>query len=191
MAYLSGIIILLIILLVSFINTKINTRREIHFNEMKRIYDEMELYAFKNNLINDNATITYLIPFKIYSVNTGYADIQVLAPLFLEQKKKQLDIKKEKYERIIGRVSPQLKELGAKYDHHLKKAIHLSMYRAEFLLFILLLTVKAVMGAFAERSLKVFLVFFDSLIIVPKYENILIENSLEHFKKKTPAIIPC
>ena len=95
-------IAVVIIFIISYIRSQINNNRQIHFNEMNAIADNMEVYIYTNRLQNKKEIIGYIYPFKYFVVNTGYADIEILIGLLMNlYVTKTFESRKQKYNQIL------------------------------------------------------------------------------------------
>lgn len=165
--------IALVIIICSFINNTINAKRQIHFNEMNSLYDKMEIYVYENNLQNDNKIVRYMIPHKHFVVNNGFADIQVLLAIILALPEKVLEKRKSEFKQLNTEIPGELQTIAKKFDSHLAKAIRLSYFRAEFVLFAIVQFLKTIYIAILERSYKAFKVFKNSLYYAKEFETVL------------------
>ena len=164
-----------VIFIVSYIRKKIDNNRQIHFNEMNTICDKMEVYVYSNRLQNKKEVLVYIIPFKYFVVNTGFADIEILLGSLIKlYTTKTFESRKQQYNQIISTIPDELKDLGKEFDKHLDKAIKLSFFRAEFLLFFIKQFTLAIIKAIINRSFTTVIYFFGSFKEVFKYENILV-----------------
>lgn len=167
----------MVILIISFIRTYINNRRQICFNQMTSIYDRMELFAFENNLQNDKNIIAYLMPFKNYVVNTEFADIEILAGRITKIPKSVFETKKKKYLELKKSIPEELKVFSSEFDIELDKAIKLSILRASFLIYFTRIFLLALVFSAVSLSFQKVKNFIKSLKDIFIYENILITES--------------
>lgn len=145
-------IILFIILTISFIRTIVNNKRQILFNEMNAIYDKMEVFIFSNSLQNKKEVIAYILPFKNFVVNNGFADIEILINSMVRMPKEVLEHRRKQFKLITDSIPNELKDMSLNFDKALEKAIKLSAFRMEFVFYFIKLLAIAIGKSFLTRS---------------------------------------
>lgn len=176
MVYLIPLIIILFTLC-TIINTVINTRRQICFNEMNRIYDKMEVYVFQNGLQNSKSIVTFLMIYKTYVVNNNFADIQILIGVILKQSEDSLKINKIKYDKLAKEIPPELLEMRKEFSKKLSTAIRLSSLRAEFIIYILGKLFRTLVASVVKRSFNGLKRVYNSFVAVIKFNDVILTNN--------------
>lgn len=172
------IILFGICLMISFIRTIVNNKRQILFNEMNIIYDKMEVYVYEHSLQNKKETLAYILPFKTFVVNPGFADIEILINTMVRMPNKTLEYRRKTFKEISETIPDDLKRMALEYDKLLEKAIKLSSWRMEFVLYFIKLLSIALFKAAISRSFNaVKSIFIISFKEIYKNENILIPNA--------------
>jgi len=182
MIYIITILIVLLIIC-SLLNRHINIKRQIRLNEMEIIYEKMEQFVYKNELQNDSFVTAFLKPYKNYVVNTGFADIQILIALFMNVLRQNgvedLKKKKEKYDKLLNHIPKDLKEMSVEFNKKLGRVISLSVFRADFLLYIVSLLIKVTLKSIFHKSRKAFTNFVLSVKFAskPDYDSLVVSDN--------------
>ena len=172
------IILIVICLIFSFIRTIVNNKRQILFNKMNMIYDKMEVYVYEHSLHNKKETISYILPFKTFVVNPGFADIEILINSMIRMPKSVLESRRKHFKEISATVPDDLKKMALEFEKLLERAIKLSSWRMEFVLYFIKIFSIAIIKSIVNRSFNalksIFLISFKEIY---KNENILIPNA--------------
>jgi hypothetical protein len=174
-------VILIILIACSFFRHRINTLRQIQFNEMEIAFHKMEIFVLSKNLQSRKNVFKYMLPFKLIVQNKGFADIQVLLGLSMLQDERTLLQGKQQYEKMLESIPEELKRLGNQFDKHLNESVNLSKYRAEFLFYFAPQIIKAAAFVLVHRSVSKWNGFWRNLNFVQKYENVVISNGYNNF----------
>lgn len=109
-----------------------------HINNLKRSYDDIEMYFIKNEIILKKDYIELLKIFKNLSVNPSYLDIKILllSKIILE-KKGSLSKDKLWFDRTLKSLPSDFIVLFDKFDKSSNELIRLSFFKYDFIYFIL------------------------------------------------------
>lgn len=129
-------IISISVLVIIGLNQYIRYSRFKYTNNLKIIYDEMEMHFIKNDISLSNRYIHFLKIFKNLSINPEFLDIQFLMAnkILLE---KQGSFKKDRYkfDETLKSLGKDFDVLFKKFDHNTNGIIKLSFYKPDFVLF--------------------------------------------------------
>jgi len=117
----------------------LNYKKFKHQQRLKSVYDEMEMFFYKKNIKINNDYVEVLKIFKNIAVNSDLLDIRILMLLKAMQEKKgqELENKRLWFDKTISSLPEDFKEYIKKFDLHSNKLIDLSLFKFEFLYYIL------------------------------------------------------
>ncbi|WP_282089384.1 hypothetical protein [Aquimarina algiphila] len=119
------------------INQIIKYKRFKYVNNLKRIYDHMEMFFVRNDIKLKNDYIELLKVFKNLSVNPDYLDIQVLV-LSKIASERSGSLKKDTkwFENNLNSLGEDFNELFQDFDRYTNRIIDLSFIKPDFILFL-------------------------------------------------------
>ncbi|THD67636.1 hypothetical protein E7Z59_08230 [Robertkochia marina] len=131
------IIISIVVLGVFSFNQYIRYKRFKAVNNLKIIYDRMEMYFVRKEIILNNDYIAFLKSFKNLSVNPEYLDIQVLmANKMMLEKKGMLVDGAKKFDETLESLGKDFMPIFQEFDNNTTEIIKLSLVKPDFLFFI-------------------------------------------------------
>lgn len=130
-------IISVLVVAIIAMNQYIKYSRFKYTNNLKIIYDEMEMHFIKKDIVLNNSYIHFLKTFKNLSINPEFLDIQILmANKILLEKKGSFKSDKYKFDETLKSLGNDFEVLFKKFDHNTNEIIKLSIYKPDFVLFI-------------------------------------------------------
>lgn len=156
----------------SIVNSWINNRRQIAFNRIDTIYDKIEVYIIKNDIEINSSMSSLLKSMKAIKINNELADIHILLVARQNIPKREFENNKKEYEKFIADLPEGLIALKKEFDHNVNKAIALSIFRVEFLIFFIFLVIKNMIKSKIS-------VLFRMILDLFKYENIVVSRFSE------------
>lgn len=138
-------ILSLFALVIFIILERLNYKRLFHIENIKRKYDEMEMFLIKNKVELTNNNIELLKMYKNVSVNPDFLDVQVLLMSSIAIEKSKGKIKKEDKKWIaetLDELGSEFKNIASQFDKHAGSIIKLSFYKPDFILFVLKMVIR-------------------------------------------------
>lgn len=177
-------IIFLFVALISFLNSWINNMRQVAFNNINQIYDRLELYVVQNNIVIDSKMASFLKSMKIFKINNEFADIHVLLVTLRSIPRDDFERNKKEYNNMLEKLPQGLLEIKRSFDSHVNRAITLSIFRYDFLLFFMYLTIKYLIRSILEKSSNKLRSLFQMTFELFKYDNLVVSKYSEssHYK---------
>lgn len=126
-----------IILLILFINTRIRSKRKSLSFDLRIIYDRLEMSIIKNAVNPDNLLIKYLKGFKNLAVNPSLADIQVILGTIAKVDKSKLEQMRKEMDDFETTLPKETLELANQFNSIVNSMVKLSMYKVDFILFLI------------------------------------------------------
>lgn len=145
-------VVLILIILLFQMRSYIKNSREIILNEMRVLYDYIELSVVRNRVVLNNEVVTYLKTHKTFIINPEYADIRVLLAIINRLSEAELERMKSESQHVESGLPKDLIELGNKFN---KKLLHLTFYsffKANFILFLIKQMASKASKGMASRS---------------------------------------
>lgn len=168
--------IIVIIGICSIFNTAINNARQVSFNRINTLYDSIELYIIKNDIVVDGKMGSFLRGMKTFVVNNEFADIHILLVTRQSMTKEVFEKKKAEYNKIISELPEGFITLKKAFDHEINRAVFFSVFRWEFLAFFIYLITKNTFKAAVEKSGHKIKLVFQMIGDLFKYENIVVSK---------------
>ena len=109
---------------------------------------------------------------KAIKINNELADIHILLVARQNIPKREFENNKKEYEKFIADLPEGLIALKKEFDHNVNKAIALSIFRVEFLIFFIFLVIKNMIKSKIS-------VLFRTILDLFKYENIVVSRFSE------------
>lgn len=132
------LIILSVVFIICFvISQSIKYHRFTKISNMNKIYDEMEFYFVKNEIILSNNHIELLKRFKNLVVNPDYLDIKFLISIQIAMEKNNSDFKSEIdfFDKTMKTMGEEFTNLFNEFDENANDIIRLSIYKPDFIYF--------------------------------------------------------
>lgn len=145
-------IVLLIFLLWIFLYSYLRTRRIIELNKLNALYDEMEFYCVKNQVVISNNVINYLRGYKNIVINPQYADIQMILGFLITSDKKKLERFQNEYNELLKTIPNGLKAKGEAFEIVYHRLVRLSYFKIDFVWFFITQVIWGVIfNSFSEK----------------------------------------
>lgn len=138
------LLILSIILFSVFaLNQYIKYKRFKYVNNLGIVYDKMEMFFVRNNIIMKRDYIEFLKIFKNFTLNPEYLDIQILM-LHKIASEKRGNLKEDSawFDKTLKSLGSDFEVIFKEFDNNTNEIIKLSFFRPDFILFILSQLVK-------------------------------------------------
>lgn len=137
------LILSIVILSVFVFNQYVKYKRFKHINNLGVIYDRMEMYFVRNNIIMKKDYIEFLKIFKNFTVNPDYLDVQVLM-LYKIATEKNGSLKRDTlwFDRTLKSLGNDFELIFKDFDKNTNEIINLSFYKPDFIAFLLSQLVK-------------------------------------------------
>lgn len=171
--------IVVILVVLSFVNSSFNKRRQIAFNRIDASYDKMELFVIQNDIKIDNQLEAFLFNHQNFKVNNGYADIHVLLTILQNTPQEDFEKRKIEYEKVLASLPNEFKSLVKEFDKELEFAILLSVFRVEFLAFFFYLLFRSLFKSTIALSNKSVVALWRTICDLLKYESVVVSHSLK------------
>lgn len=143
MIYLFFILTIFILLIISIIDTRIKYKKIARFNDLKIIYDSMEIFAIKENLTPTNSLVDYLKNYKFLLVNKEFSDIRIALIMRLLITDDIFKKKQYEWNELKKQVSPELIEMGGQFNKIYDDLIKLSYWNFSFMFFVFKIAIKS------------------------------------------------
>lgn len=148
------IILLCVFIILAAVDFHLTIKKNVVYNNMDRMYYEIENFIIKNNIKIDKDLELYLYNIKTLQVNKAFTDVQVLIMLLKNMDKKELEKARDKFKAIDSRIHPEIVKLGNQFYNEATKATRLSGWKPGFLIFLLVKTSLVLTTNVLKRSSK-------------------------------------
>jgi hypothetical protein len=141
----NGILLILSVIVFSVfvINQYIKYKRFKYVNNLGIVYDKMEMFFVRNNIIMKRDYIEFLKIFKNFTVNPEYLDIQILILQKLATEKRgTLKDDSAWFDKTLKSLGSDFEIIFKEFDENTNQIIKLSFYKPDFIGFMLRQIVK-------------------------------------------------
>lgn len=173
------IVITSVLLFISIIDARIKYRRITRFNELKVIYDNMEMFAIEQNIVPTNILLNFLKSYKFLIVNKEFADVRIALGMRLLISDDEFDKKRMKWSLLKKQLPQELIEYGEEFNKIYDDLIKLSYWNLSFLWFLFKTSIRYAyqsLPEFISGSRKEVYRVFKGLRDLFSNENIILQN---------------
>lgn len=133
------LVILSFVAVVVFVFNKIiKYKRFSYVNNLNIVYERMEMFFIRNDILLKNDYIELMKVFKNLTANPEYLDIQILlAHKIASEKLGRLKEDTQWFDRTLKSLGPDFDKIFIDFDKNTNEIIKISFYKPDFLFFIL------------------------------------------------------
>lgn len=155
------LIILCVLVLLWAIDFRFSIKKHIVYNNMDKIYYEIENYIITNNISITPHIEKYIYNIKSLKRNKEITDIQVMIMLLRQTSQNDLNQQRNSVKRLEKNIPNELLEMGNKFYYEATRATKISRLKPRFIIFLIIKTTLVLTYNIIKRSFKNIVSYFN------------------------------
>lgn len=128
-----GLVLLVVVLFFLFVNSSVKDLRLKYKNELRIIYDKLEIQFIKDGIRLDNNALKFLKSYKVTAANTDFLDFQVLWAIHDLAGDTKVHKVKDDFDKVRNSLSNESNQLLKDFDSYAVKLIYISALKPDFI----------------------------------------------------------